>query len=253
MSQLRMLFAVVLICGGACSGPAGRIIGSADAQGTKPAAPSPSEVQVDLLRGLADIFSRGMDTLAEKLNRQGYSAQVYSTHGWQSVAQRIAYKYSRGHKDIVVVVGHSLGANATFDVANALDAQSIPIELIVTFDATSPQPVPKNVLHFVNFYQENGFGKRVSPGSGFQGELTNIDLTADMGLSHTTIEKSPRLHALVMQKIADVVKKDLAKRMAAGKAKPGPRKNKPVTGRGEPLRDDGSMTDVIAARNASGP
>jgi hypothetical protein len=73
----------------------------------------------------------------------------------------------------------------------------------VTFDATNPQPVPKNVLHFVNFYQENGFGKRVSPGLGFQGELTNIDLIRDMGLQHTTIDKSPRLHAIVMQKIGD--------------------------------------------------
>jgi hypothetical protein len=108
--------------------------------------------------------------------------------------------YSRGHKHIVVFIGHSLGANATFDVANALDRQNIPVELIVTFDATNPQPVPKNVLHFVIFYQENGFGKRVSPGPGFQGELTNIDLTRDMGLSHTTIDKSPRLHAIDMQK-----------------------------------------------------
>jgi hypothetical protein len=58
---------------------------------------SPSQVQADLLRGLADIFSRGMDTLTEKLNRQGYSARVYSTSGWQSVAHRIADKYSRGH------------------------------------------------------------------------------------------------------------------------------------------------------------
>jgi hypothetical protein len=252
MSQWRRLFAIGLICGGAWFGPADHIIGSAHAKATKPAAPSPSEVQVDLLRGLADIFSRGMDTLAGKLSHLGYSAQVYSTHGWQSVAQRIASKYSRGHKDIVVVIGHSLGANATFDVANALDRQNIPVELIVTFDATSPQPVPKNVLHFVNFYQENGFGKRVSSGPGFQGELTNIDLTADMGLSHTTIEKSPRLHAVVMQKIADVVKKDLAKRMAASRAKPNPRKSKPVTGRGEPPAEDRPTTDVIAATNMRG-
>ena len=33
------------------------------------AAASASQVQVDLLRGLADIFSRGMDTLAAKLNQ----------------------------------------------------------------------------------------------------------------------------------------------------------------------------------------
>ena len=250
MYQWRRLFAIGLICGSACFGPADPIIGSANAQGTKPAAAS--EVQVDLLRGLADIFSRGMDTLAGKLNHLGYSAQVYSTHGWQSVAQRIASKYSRGHKDIVVVIGHSLGANATFDVANALDRQNIPVKLIVTFDATSPQPVPKNVLHFVNFYQENGFGKRVSSGPGFQGELTNIDLTADMGLSHTTIEKSPRLHALVMQKIAAVVKKDLAKKIAASKAKPNSRKSKPMADRHQPPADDRSTTDVMAATNTRG-
>jgi hypothetical protein len=89
----------------------------------------------------------------------------------------------------------------------------------VTFDATRPQPVPKNVLHLVNFYQENGFGKRVLPGQGFQGELTNQDLTAETGLSHTTIEKSPKLHAMVMQKIANIVKQDLAKRLQSSRPK----------------------------------
>ncbi len=194
----------------------------------KTAAASPSQVQADLLRGLADIFSRGMDTLTEKLSRQGYSARVYSTHGWQSVAHRIADKYSRGHKDIIVIIGHSLGANATFDIASYLNQQNIPIELIVTFDATRPQPVPKNVLHLVNFYQENGFGKQVSPGPEFKGELTNIDLTADAGLSHTTIEKSPRFHMMVMNKIAEVVKKDLAKRVKT--TKPKSKKPKQSTG-----------------------
>ena len=199
-------------------------IGSfAQAQGT--AAPSrtkaaaASQVQVDLLRGLADIFSRGMDTLAAKLNQQGYSAQVYSTNGWQSVAHRIADKYSRGHRDIIVIIGHSLGGNAAFDIANQLDRQNIPIELVVTFDATRPQPVPKNVLHLVNFYQENGFGKPVSAAPDFKGELSNIDLTADTGLSHTTIEKSPRLHMMVMKKIEDVVRKDLASKVKATKPK----------------------------------
>ena len=183
------------------------------------AAAGPAQVQVDLLRGLADIFSRGMDTLAAKLNQQGYSARVYSTNGWHSVAHRIADKYSRGHKDIIVIIGHSLGANAMFDIANQLDRQNIPIELVVTFDATQPQPVPKNVLHLVNFYQENGFGKPISAGPEFKGELTNIDLTADTGLSHTTIEKSPRLHLTVMKKIEDVVKKDLASKVKATKSK----------------------------------
>lgn len=209
-----------MICGALCFTAIPQFGASAFAQTTAARnAPNAAQVQVDLLRGLADIFSRGMDTLTDKLNRQGYSARVYSTNGWQSVARRIAENYSRGHKDIVVIIGHSLGANATFDIANVLDKQNIPIELIVTFDATQPKLVPKNVLHFVNIYQRNGFGEKVSASADFKGELSNIDLTADTGLSHTTIEKSPRLHAMVMQKIAAIVSDDLAKKIQTSKPK----------------------------------
>jgi hypothetical protein len=227
MSEWRQFLSIGIICGVVCCTPLanGRALAQTAPQPTQAAAqPTAAQVQVDLLRGLADIFSRGMDTLTDKLNRQGYSARVYSTHAWPTVAQRIADRYSRGHKDIVVIIGHSLGANAAFDIANALDRQSIPVELIVTFDATRPQPVPKNVLHFVNFYQENGFGKKVSADPAFKGELNNIDLTADTGLSHVTIDKSPRLHAMVMQKIADIVNKDLQKRIQASKQKSKKRK-----------------------------
>jgi hypothetical protein len=86
--------------------------------------------------------------------------------------------------------------------------------------------VPKNVEHLVNFYQNNGFGKRLSPGPGFTGELNNIDLTADANLSHTTIDKSPRLHAQVIAKIVDIVNKDLAARLQAAKPKPKKTKKK---------------------------
>jgi hypothetical protein len=227
MRPFRTLLLRGVICGVLCCAATGHSsVSLAQASGQPAAAPlaTPAQVQVDLLRGLADVFSRGMDTLTYTLNRQGYSARVYSTSGWQTVAQRAADRYFRGHKEIIVIIGHSLGANATFDVANYLNQHNIPVELIVTFDATDPQPVPKNVLHLVNFYQQNGFGKRVVPGPDFKGELSNVDLTADTGLSHTTIEKSPRLHAMVMQKIADIVNADLAKRVQASKSKSKKRK-----------------------------
>jgi len=151
LNKVRTGLLATLLIAGAAGLPASSYAQTA----TSPAAASTSsatakQVQVDLLRGLADIFSRGMDTLADKLNRQGYSARVYSTNGWQAVAHRITDNYTRGHKDIIVIIGHSLGANAAFDIANQLDRQNIPIELIVTFDATRPQPRAKNVLHLVN-------------------------------------------------------------------------------------------------------
>jgi hypothetical protein len=219
MAALRRLFAAGVIGATLCLGAVNPFVAPAIAQAAKPAAAAATPVQVDLFRGLADIFSRGMDTLTDRLNREGYSARVHSTNGWQTVAQRITADYARGQKYIIVLIGHSLGANATIQLANALDRSNIPVELIVNFDGTEAYQVPKNVLHVVNFYQNNGFGKRLSAGPGFQGELNNVDLTADQSLSHTTIEKSPRLHAQVVAKIIDVVNKDLAKKVAASKPK----------------------------------
>src|SRR5580658_11076630 len=122
----RRLFAVGIVCATLCLGAGHHIVAPALAQSAKPPAPTAALVQVDLFRGLADIFSRGMDTLTDKLNRQGYSARVYSTNGWQTAVRRIALDYARGQRDIVVLIGHSLGADATFDAANALDRQNIP-------------------------------------------------------------------------------------------------------------------------------
>jgi hypothetical protein len=218
MILLRRALVAGAICTALCFAAAHWSAGPAAAQ---PAAamPTAAQVRVDLFRGLADIFSRGMDTLTDKLNRQGYSARVYSTNGWQTAVQQIAASYGRGQKLIVVLIGHSLGANATIHAAAALARQNIPVELIVNFDGTEALQVPSNVRHVVNFFQHNGFGKRLTAGPGFRGELSNIDLTADTGLSHTTIEKSPRLHAQVMQKIADIVNQDLAQRLQANKPK----------------------------------
>jgi pimeloyl-ACP methyl ester carboxylesterase len=219
MIALRRLFLTMVVGCVACFADFPEIGGLAAAQTATQSLPTAAHVQVDLFRGLADIFSGGMNTLTDKLNRSGYSARVYSTNGWQSAAKQIADRYSRGQKDIVVLIGHSLGADATFDTANELDRRNIPVELIVTFDGTKPSLVPKNVLHLVNFYQNNGIGKRISAGPGFQGELTNIDLSADPNIRHINIDKSARLHAYVVTKISEIVQKDLAKRVQASKPK----------------------------------
>jgi thioesterase domain-containing protein len=202
---LSRRFFIVETIGGFCFAAAPRLGGGAMAQTGPQPTPSAAGVRVDLFRGLANVFSRGMDTLASRLNRHGYNARVHSTNGWRSTVRQITDGNSRGKKDLVVLIGHSLGANAVVQAAEELNRQNIPVMLIVTFDATQPRPVPRNVSHLVNFYQNNGFGRRISPGPGFQGELANINLTADRSLSHTTIDEAPRLHAQVTQQITNLV------------------------------------------------
>jgi len=219
MIELRRLFLAGIIFSVTCFAATNQIGGVATAQTNTQTAITAAQVEVDLLRGFAGVFSLGMDTLADSLRRQGYRTRVGSHRNWRLVARHIADRYARAPKEIVVLIGHSLGADATLQIANELDKSNIPIELIVTFDATNPQPVPKNVLHFVNFYLGNGIGKRISPGPGFQGELTNLNLTEDASVRHTNIDQSERLHAYVAERIAEIVKNDLANKVQASKPK----------------------------------
>src|SRR5271169_558205 len=207
MMPLLRFFLFATIWSAICFGFTGQTGASA---ATQPV-PTPSQVQVYLLRGLGDVWSTGMDTLTQTLTRRGYYAAVYGYGHGAQIARHLAQSYAHGRKAILVLIGHSLGANATLQMAHELEKFNVPIELIVTFDATKPYVVPNNVLHFVNFYQNNGFGKQATPAPGFQGELSNIDLTADAAVNHFTLDDSDRLHSYVMSKIATIVQNDLAK------------------------------------------
>ena len=173
------------------------------------------ETRVYLLRGLLNVFSLGMDTLAEKLNAGGIRAEVHPHDSWSAIASRIAEDYRRGQSGQIVLIGHSLGADVLFQLAERLDSDGVPVRLVVSFDPTNSYAVPKNVDYMLNLYQHNGFGRRVAAGPGFRGELVNMDLSHDKSIDHTSIDKSPALHNLVISKIRAVTA-------------PGAQKRKPV-------------------------
>jgi hypothetical protein len=165
-----------------------------------------SETHVYLMRGLLGIFSLGMDDLAGKLNKQGFRASVYGYEVWQTIADQIVERRRSGHTGPVVIIGHSLGANATFDAADNLNGRDVPILLAVIFDATEVRRVPANVSTFINFYARDGFGHRAVAGPGFLGELDNFDLSADGTITHTNIDALDRFHQLVIDKLLHLTK-----------------------------------------------
>jgi len=185
-----------------------------------------TDTRVYLLRGLLNIFSLGMDTLSDRLNAMGIKAEVFNHDSWPAVASKIIEDYKNGQKGAVVLIGHSLGADVLFSLTERLDRDGIPVRLVVPFDPTSSYEVTKNVDYLLNFYQLNGFGRRVAAGPGFRGELTNMDLSKDESIGHGSIDKSIQLHDLTIAKIKKVALGPAPKKRIAPKPKPpaGPEK-----------------------------
>jgi len=151
---------------------------------------------VYLFRGLADIFSQGMDTLADELNKRGVYATSHSHTDWKSIADRAALDYKAAKEGPIVIVGHSLGADAAMEMADYLGDKGVPVALVVPFDGTQSFPVPANVARVINFTQRDYAFMR--PGPGFRGSLDNVDLRGDPKIDHLNIDESPRLHSQVI-------------------------------------------------------
>ncbi len=177
--------------------------------------------RVYLMRGLANVFSTGLDALSDKMRAKGIASNVYEYGAWPQLAQD-AVAWSKAHgKAPVVIVGHSLGADAAVEMAERMTALGVPPRLVVTFDPVGVTQVGRSGGRFVNYYQSNnGFGKRLTTGPGFSGVLVNRneDAAAAQGLDHFNIEKSDALHRDVIAMV-----------QALGRAKPRPKPAPVVT------------------------
>ncbi|MFZ1813502.1 MAG: thioesterase domain-containing protein [Rhizobiaceae bacterium] len=163
--------------------------------------------EVYLMRGLADVFSRGMDVMAAKLNRAGVFAYSGSYSDWHEMADTIIARNKRKEVSYpVVIMGHSLGANDASKMATYLGANGVHISYVVMFDPTVPGRVGKNIDKVVNYYIPNE-DNRVYKGAGFTGTLQNISMANKEDITHTTIEKNPRLQGTVISNIMSITKR----------------------------------------------
>jgi Thioesterase domain len=158
-----------------------------------------SHPHVYLMRGLLNIFSLGMDQLAAQITRNGIDASVYNHSVEETVVGTIVQKYRAGDHGPYILVGHSLGADAVMLMAQQLNAQGVPVALVVPFDGTGSYAAPANVSCVVNLTQRKY--AYMQAGAGFHGKLSNIDVSSDTTIDHVTIDKSPRLQAMALKEI----------------------------------------------------
>jgi len=164
---------------------------------------------VYLLRGLiGDVFSLGMDDLAAKIQKRGVKASVHGVSAARFLADDIIkeYRADPAHAPIMLI-GHSTGGDEIIAMAERLKAANVPVALAVGYDPTRiAGDVPSNVELFINLYQATNLigGGRATPGRGFRGRLVNVDLRQRREIVHITLDKSPVIHALLIDKIVGI-------------------------------------------------
>ena len=160
-----------------------------------PQARGPAKVY--LLRGFLNIFSLGMDDLASKLQADGISATVMNHADADLVTSQIVSTYNTGDHGPVMLIGHSLGADAIVEVADALASYNIPVALMVLFDGTQPHQIPANVATAINYTKHF----MIAPGAGSRAVISNVDLSGDVGIDHLSIDTAPSLQAQTLNYI----------------------------------------------------
>src|SRR4029079_14419888 len=85
--------------------------------------------------------------------RCGTEARVHNHAEADAVVSEIAGRYSAGDRGPIILIGHSLGADAVMMMAQSLGRARIPVALVVPFDGTDSFEASKNVACVLNITQ----------------------------------------------------------------------------------------------------
>jgi pimeloyl-ACP methyl ester carboxylesterase len=151
-----------------------------------------TKAPVYVFRGGLDIFSTGMNTLADELKAKGIPAVAENFMDWHDAIADIEKAY-RARPYPIVIVGHSYGANTALLMSYELAKSGIPVALLVFYDLTDSGKAPPNVAHVLNFRSSSstGINVTVTGGTHFAG---TIDTVTRADLNHIDIDKQEDLH-----------------------------------------------------------
>ena len=208
-----------LFAGAADGGAAGRAtpapqvaVASAADIAPPPARPPQREIaeprgRAYLFRGVAGlIYSRGMDSLADRIRHAGVAASVQTYLLWRAAVDQAIQDYRRDPAPIVLI-GHSMGGDSALAFAQRLNSENIPVSLLVTCDPTRiAEDVPPNVERYINIFQSSNFmgGGNVVQTARFHGHYASFNLKDHSEIIHINIEKAEHIQEQLVRKIAEL-------------------------------------------------
>jgi hypothetical protein len=176
---------------------------------------------VYLLRGvLGEVYSLGVDQIADKISHRGLTVSVDAYDGWEAFADEIISRYQSGaERGPVLLVGHSTGGDRLIAMAQKLQAAGIPVPAAFSIDPTRIAPlVPSNVELYINVYQRFNpiGGGEISAAPDFRGRLINVDMHEHHDLVHINLDKAPAIQDIVADKVAAVAADAARQAIAVG-------------------------------------
>jgi hypothetical protein len=162
--------------------------------------------EVYLIRGLANIFSLGMDTMAKQISKMGIANCVANHSVWTGLAQDVIDRsYNNAVSYPVIIVGHSLGAGVAPKMATRLGSHNIEVSYVVMYDPVEPTKVGRDVDEIINYYlKSRGKDKILRPEADFKGELENINLRGQGNIDHFNIDDNKQLQQMVYDKVLEL-------------------------------------------------
>ena len=83
------------------------------------------------VEGIGGIFSTGLDVLDHKLVQRGFTATVHGHLDYEELASEAA-RLQKSGKGPIIIMGHSLGADAAIFMADKMKSLGAPCALVVT-------------------------------------------------------------------------------------------------------------------------
>jgi thioesterase superfamily protein/LysM domain-containing protein len=211
--MISAMLSAAVLAGNSRLAAAGPIAASLDASAEAVASPPASQPITEphgrayLFRGaLGPIFSRGMDRLTERLERAGITANVYEFTICSLIADRAIREY-RDDPAPISLIGHSMGGLCALKFAEKLQAEKIPVNLVVTVDPAHASPsVPLNVERFINIFLSDNIlgGGDVRPVAGYQGHYASFDLAKHDEVTHINIDKMDSVHEQLVNMVVQL-------------------------------------------------
>ena len=174
---------------------------AAQAEAVQPARSRGHVVLLSNLLGAPGTF--GLYFMANKLEKRlGVQTNVRWWGAFSSAADELQRVKAADPGAVLVLVGHSQGANRAAETAQILATRGVPVDLVVTLTPGGWPKAAPNVRRFVNLYFEGvPLSSRVEPAPGFGGELVNVDVSHDWTLWHAFLDKMPSVQDRVVEEV----------------------------------------------------